>query len=107
MIFSYASLDYLRSKIAYLSQIMGYRSSFNTTSALLAKGLRWYVDIMFPVTIVTVVTIAVLAVPAYYLDRVYGTTPVLFVGALIASMPLSLYMVYKVIRDRLSRNLLD
>ena len=71
------------------------------------KGLRRYVDITLPVALVTVLTMGLFAVPAYIFDHTYGTWPKLFVVALLVSMPLSLYMVYRVIRERLTRNLQD
>jgi F0F1-type ATP synthase assembly protein I len=76
-------------------------SEKNTAGMLMMKGFRRYVDITLPVAMVTVITMGVFAVPAYYVDHHYETWPLLFVVALLLSMPVSLFMVYRVIRDRL------
>jgi len=73
----------------------------------LVKGLSHYVEITSRVAVVTVSVVAILAVPAYFLDHYFGTYPWIFVSALLASMPISLYMTYKVILDLLKRNLQD
>lgn len=72
----------------------------------LIKGAQHFAQITSRVAIVTVSVIALLAVPAYFLDQHFGTWPTLFVVALLLSMPLSLYMVYRVIRD-LTHNFKD
>ena len=81
-------------------------SKKDTPYAALLKGAEHYVQITSRVAIVTVAVIALLAVPAYYLDQYLGTWPTLFVVALLLSMPLSLYMVYRVIKD-LTHNFKD
>lgn len=73
----------------------------------LVKGLSHYAEITSRVAVVTVSVVAILAVPAYFLDNYLGTFPWIFICALLVSMPVSLYMTYKVILDLIKRNLKD
>jgi len=69
----------------------------------LVKGVSHYIEITSRVAIVTVSVIALLAVPAYFLDQKFQTFPWIFVIALLISMPLSLYMVFRVIKDLMQK----
>lgn len=60
------------------------------------KGLQHYAQITSRVASVTLGTMALFAAPAYFLDEWLGTWPMFFVGAIILALPLSQYLVYKV-----------
>ncbi len=76
-------------------------ADLSSKSALL-KGFGRYVAITTRVFSTTLACIALLTMPAYYLDLYFGTTPWLFLLALAASLPLSLYMVFRVMNSFLS-----
>jgi len=77
-----------------------------TTSSLI-KGGQHFVEITSRVAIVTVAVVGLFGGAGYLLDHQFGSWPVLFVISLLISMPVSLYMVYRVIKDLMSRKTQD
>jgi len=62
----------------------------------MARAFRHYTEITSRVLAATVGTIAVLGVPAYFLDKWLGTSPWIFGVALVLSLPISQIMVIKI-----------
>lgn len=77
-----------------------------TTSSLI-KGGQHFVEITSRVAIVTVAVVGLLGTLGAFLDNEFGSWPVLFVISLLISMPVSLYMVYRVIKDLMARKTQD
>lgn len=73
-------------------------------SSILLRAWRHYSQITSRVLATTVGTVAVLGIPAYFIDKAVGTWPVIFGIALILSLPLSQILVVKVMREYLKNN---
>ncbi len=56
---------------------------------------------------ITLGTMAIFGVPAYFLDQQFGTRPWFFVAALIVALPLSQYLVFKKMNEFTKNNPLD
>lgn len=74
-------------------------SSRNKKPSDLITGFRHFSDISLKVATTTIGTMALLGVPAYFLDKKLETWPWFFVGALIVALPLSQYLVYLVMKE--------
>lgn len=74
------------------------------TPIMFTRILSHYAQITSRVALVTVGTVALLAIPAYYLDDYLGTKPKFFVAALIISLPLVQFITYKVIKAYVNSN---
>lgn len=70
----------------------------------MARAFRHYTEITSRVLASVVGTIAILGTPAYFLDKWLGTSPWIFGGALILSLPISQFMVIKVMQRYVKNN---
>lgn len=76
---------------------MGKKSS-------LYSGFQHFSEITLRVATITMGTMAILGLPAYFLDQTLETWPILFVSALIVSLPFSQYLVYRVMKEYSEKN---
>ncbi len=70
----------------------------------MARAFRHYTEITSRVLAATVGTIAVLGVPTYFLDKWLGTFPLIFGIALVLSLPISQFMVIKIMQRYVKNN---
>ncbi|OGJ42926.1 hypothetical protein A3J23_03260 [Candidatus Peregrinibacteria bacterium RIFCSPLOWO2_02_FULL_48_14] len=73
----------------------------------LFTALEHYTQITMRVASITIGTMAILGVPAYFLDQKLGTWPWIFVTALIVGLPLSQYLVFKKMNEFTKNNPLN
>lgn len=73
-------------------------------STLMMRAFRHYSIITSRVLAATVGTMGVLGIPAYFLDKIFGTWPVLFALALLASLPLSQLLVIRSMMEYTKNN---
>lgn len=72
--------------------------------SLMARAFRHYTLITSRVLVATVGTVALLGIPAYFIDKWLGTWPVLFVLGLVASLPLSQILVLRSVKEFTKNN---
>ncbi len=70
----------------------------------MARAFRHYTEITSRVLASVVGTIAILGTPGYFLDKWLGTSPWIFGGALVLSLPISQFMVIKVMQRYVKNN---
>lgn len=71
---------------------------------IVKRALTHYISISSRVLVVTAGTVTILSVPAYYLDKELGTWPWFFIAALVLALPLSQWLVFKVMKAYFTRN---
>lgn len=79
-------------------------STEESQSSLLRSAFRHYSLITSRVLAATVGTVAVLGIPAYFLDQWFGTWPWIFGIALILSLPISQIILVRLMQDYLKNN---
>lgn len=71
---------------------------------ILARALRHYSQITSRVLATTVGTIAILGIPAYFIDQWLETFPIIFGIALVVSLPISQVATIRVMQKYLKDN---
>lgn len=71
---------------------------------LTLRAFRHYSIITSRVLAATVGTVVIMGVPAYFFDKYFGTWPIVFGLALIASLPISQLLVLRSMRDFIKNN---
>lgn len=79
-------------------------SDKDSQKSILFHAFRHYTEITSRVLAATVGTVAVLGVPAYFLDKWLGTWPWVFGIALVLSLPISQVMVVKIMQRYVKDN---
>lgn len=72
--------------------------------SIMARAFRHYTEITSRVLATTVGTVALMGVPAYFLDKYLGTFPVIFGIALVISLPVSQVMTIRIMQKYLKDN---
>lgn len=71
---------------------------------ILARAFKHYSQITSRVLATTVGTIAILGIPAYFIDQWLGTFPIIFGIALVISLPISQVATIRVMQKYLKDN---
>lgn len=76
----------------------------DSQKTIMYRAFKHYTEITSRVLAATVGSIAVLGVPAYFLDKWVGTFPLIFGIALVLSLPLSSFVTIKLMKEYLKNN---
>lgn len=87
-----------------MSQFSVMAKPQESQTSIMLRAWRHYSQITSRVLATTVGTVALLGVPAYFIDKAVGTWPMIFGVVLVLSLPLSQFLVVKVMRDYLKNN---
>ncbi len=87
-----------------MSQFSVMAKPQESQTSIMLRAWRHYSQITSRVLAATVGTVALLGIPAYFVDQAVGTWPIIFGVALIFSLPLSQFFVIKMMRDYLKNN---
>lgn len=68
------------------------------------SAVTHFADITVRVGSITIGTMAILGVPAYFLDKKLETWPIIFIVALVIAMPFSQYLVVKKMKEFVKNN---
>lgn len=72
--------------------------------SIMARAFKHYTEITSRVLATTVGTVALMGVPAYFLDKYLGTFPLIFGIALVISLPVSQLMTIRIMQKYLKDN---
>jgi len=87
-----------------MSQIIALMDKNASKKSQVFSALSHYTDITMRVGSITIGTMGLLGIPAYFLDKKLETFPLLFIIALVVALPFSQYLVVKKMKEFLKNN---